>query len=400
MTSPTLQVGQPISSLQGVQAQNVVLNPAAFYPATRRLTFPMKSRSPFAGFGTTDSTTLKQTGIISALDVRISGTLTFGGTITGTVLTWRWPYSLIKALRVSANGQANLVNANGTFLKALQMCQDRITDRGVSRSMGAVAAVTAGSLSLASDDWGTSGANQLGPGVTVAATGVYTVDFNIRVPVAFDPKTLLGAVFAQTAQTNLTCDIDYETQANIVTLGGSATLAASLTSQISGIVYTIPQVGGQFVVPDLSAFHQFVQSRNTAVAQGDNEYLLPGTGIGRQLMRVMYQTYSGAGAAAVPYTMTDANYGQQGWRYGGNDTPEVYTSGQVLRAVNEDQLGVDLGGRWGIGVQDFCADWALRDSVDEGSTSDLRILSNLAVSPTSGAFEFAQQTIFAAPVGA
>lgn len=399
MAPNNLAVGQPISALQGVQAQNVELNPAAFYPATRRLTFPMKSRSAIAGLGTTDSTTLKQTGIIAALDIRISGTVVFGGTITGTSLSWRWPYSIAKAVRVSANGQANLINANGLFIKALQMCQDRIQDRGVGRSIAGVT-VTSGTLSLSSDDWGTSGSNQLGPGVTVPATGTYTVDFNLRVPIAFDPKTLLGAVFAQTAQTNLTCDIDYETQANLVTLGGSATVAFNLFSQISGVVYTIPQVGGRFVVPDLSAFHQFVSTRNTAVAQGDNEYLLPGTGIGRQLMRVLYQTYSGAGFAATPYKMTDAAYGQQAWRYGGNDTPEVYTSGQVMRAVNEDQLGVDLGGQWGIGAHDFCADWALRDSVDEGSTSDLRLLSNLAVAPTAPAFEFAQQTIFAAPVGA
>jgi len=398
--APTVAVGQPISALQGVQAQNVELNPAAFYPATRRLTFPMKSRSAIAGLGSTDSTTLKQTGIISALDVRITGTVVFGGTITGTVLSWRWPYSMIKALRVSANGQANLINANGLQLKALQMCQDRINDRGVSNNMGALTGLTSGTLALSSDDWGTSGANKLGPGVTVPATGTYTVDFNIRVPIAFDPKTLLGAVFAQTAQTNLTCDLDYETQANLISLGGSATVTVSLNSQISGVVYTIPNVGGRFVVPDLAAFHQFVGSRNTAVGQGDNEYLLPGTGIGRQLMRVLYQTWSGSGIAAAPLAMTDANYGQQGWRYGGNDTPEIYTSGQVLRAVNEDQLGIDIGGRWGFGVHDFCADWALRDSVDEGSTSDLRLLSNLVNAPTSPGFEFAQQTIFAAPVGA
>jgi hypothetical protein len=399
MPGTALAVGQPISALQGVQAQNVELNPMAFYPATRRLTFPMKSRSAFAGYGTTDSTTLKQTGIISALDIRVSGTLVFGGTITGTTTSWRYPYSLLKAVRVSANGQANLINANGLQIKALQMCQDRINDRGVARSIAGTT-VSSGTLALSSDDWGTSGANLLGPGVTVPATGTYTVDFNIRVPIAFDPKTLLGAVFAQTAQTNLTCDIDYETQANLVTLGGSATLATTLNTQISGVVYTIPQVGGRFVVPDLSAFHQLVGSRSSAAGAGDNEYLLPGTGIGRQLMRVLFQTWTGTGFAAAPLAMNDTNYGQQGWRYGGNDTPEVYTSGQVLRAINEDQLGIDLGGKWGFGVHDFCADWALRDSVDEGSTSDLRLLSNLIAAPTSPSFEYAQQTIFAAPVGA
>ncbi|WP_133305776.1 hypothetical protein, partial [Micromonospora sp. MW-13] len=304
-----------------MQAQNVVINPAAFYPATRRLTFPMKPVGPIQGLGAVDSTTLKQTGVISALDVRISGTVTFGGTIAGTTMSYRWPYDLAKAIKVSANGQANLINASGLKIKALQMAQERVNDRGVSRTVGA-GTVAQGTLSLSSDDWGTSGVNQLGPGVTVAAAGTYAVDINFRVPVAFDQRTLLGAIFAQTAQTNLTCEVEYETQSALMTLGGAATFSHALTSEISGVVYTIPQVGGQFVVPDLSAFHQFVQSRSTALAQGENEIMLPGTGIGRQLMRVFFQTWTGTGAAATPLTMNATNYGQLGWRYGGNDTPE------------------------------------------------------------------------------
>lgn len=393
------QVGQPISTLQGVAAQNVVVNPEAFYPATRRLKFAMKSPGAIAGLGSTDSTQLKQTGIIAGVDVRIFGTVVFGGTITGTSMSYRWPYDLVRAARISANGQANLINASGLKLKALQMTQDRVNDRGVSRSVGS-GTVQQGSLSLASEDWGTSGVNKLGPGASVAATGTYSVDMVIRVPIAFDPRTLLGAIFAQTAQTNLTCDIDYANQSDLLTLGASATVAFNLQSEISGVVYTIPQVGGQFVVPDLSVFHQFVQSRSTSLSQGDNEIMLPGTGIGRQLMRVFFQTWTGTGASASPLGMSAANFGQLGWRYGGNDTPEVYRTGTNLRYDNEDCLGVDLGGVWGFGAHDWCADWALRDAIDEGATSDLRLLVNLVNSPSSPAFEFAQQTVFAAPVGA
>jgi hypothetical protein len=389
------QVGQPVNVLQGVQAQNVVMDPARFYPATRRLRFPMKSKSAITGLGSTDSTTLKQTGIISALEIRISGTVTFSGTITGTVMSWRWPLELVKAVRVSANGQANLINASGLWLKALQMTQERTNDRGVTRTILATAR-NEGTMALACDDWGTSGANQLGPGVTVGAIGTYTVDLKFRVPIAFDPKTLLGAIFAQTAQTNLTCDVDYETQANLFTLGGSATAVVALNSEISGIVYTIPQVGGQFVVPDLSAFHQFVSSALPSVAQGENEIILPGTGIGRQLMRVFFQTWSNS----VPLAISETNYLNLGWRYGGNDTPEIYSNGEMLRHSNEDTFGVDIGAFWGVGCHDFCADWALRDAVDEGSTSDLRLVASLVAAPTTPSFKFAQQTVFAAPVGA
>jgi hypothetical protein len=325
----------------------------------------------------------------------VSGTVVFGGTITGTTMGWRWPYELVKAVRVSANGQANLINASGLWLKSLQMTQERTNDRGVSRNIAGTQQ-TQGTLALQCDDWGTSGVNSLGPGVTVAAIGTYTVDMKFRIPIAFDQKTLLGAVFAQTAQTNLTCEVDYETQANLLTLGGSATVVFNLNSEISGIVYTIPQVGGQFVVPDLSAFHQFVSSAIPAVGQGENEVILPGTGIGRQLMRVFFQTWS----SSVPLAISEANYGTLGWRYGGNDTPEIFANGDMMRHSNEDTFGVDLGRIWGVGCHDFCADWALRDSVDEGSTSDLRLVASLVAAPTTPSFKFAQQTVFAAPVGA
>jgi len=392
---------QPTVVLQGITAPGVEVNPNAFFPATRRMRYQMQSLANISGLGSTDSVTLRKSGIISQLLIRVTGSLVFGGTITGTTMSYRWPYDLVRACRVSANGQANLVNVPGRILKAVQFMRPGITDEGVGRTFGALTAQNVGTMAMSADDWGTSGANQLGPGATVPATGTYTVDLYYVVPVAFDQRTLLGAVFAQTDATNLTLDIDWETQANLVTLGGSATLTTppALQWQVLGTVYTIPQVGGRFVVPDLSAFHQLVSSRTTALGQGDNEVLLPGTGIGRQLMRVIYQVYTGT-APGTPLAMTATNYGQQAWRYGGNDTPESYVNGSQLRALNEDLFSVDFGKLWGFGIHDFAGEWALRDSVDEGSTSDLRFLTNLVASPTTPACEFAQQTIFAAPVGA
>src|SRR5580693_6757082 len=96
-------VAQPtVTTLQGVASPNVTVNPPAFYAATRRLMYPMRSLTTIAGLGSTDSTQLRQSGIVSGLLVRVTGSLVFGGTITGTVMSWRWPYNLVKALRVSA----------------------------------------------------------------------------------------------------------------------------------------------------------------------------------------------------------------------------------------------------------------------------------------------------------
>jgi hypothetical protein len=385
--------------LQGIESPAASVDPESFFANTRRLLYPMRSLTTIAGLGSSDSTQLRQTGIVAGLEVRVTGSLVWGGTITGSSMSYRWPYNLIRSLRVSANGQANLVNCTGLALKALAVMQPDSQDRGVSRSFGSSTGVTQGTLSLASEDWGTSGSNLLGPGVTVPATGTYTVDLSFYVPLAFDQKTLLGAIYAQTAATSLSLDIDWETQANLLTVGGSATLTSSLQYQVTGVVYSIPNVGGRFVVPDLSAFHSIIGGRFSAIAQGDNEILLPGTGIGRQLMRCFFQVYSGT-APGTPLAITAANFGQLAWRYGGNDTPETVSNGTQLRYLNERLYNSDIGGRWGVGCWDFANEWAFRDSVDEGATSDLRLLINLVNAPTSPYAEVVQETIFAAPVGA
>jgi len=392
-------VAQPTVSLQGVTSPDVVVDPNSFYPATRRLLYPMKAITPIAGFGSTDSVQLRQSGIVSGLLVRVVGTLVFGGTITGTSTTWRWPYNLVRALRVSANGQSNLINCNGLALKGLEFAANSdLNDRGVSRQIGA-AAVTQGTLSTSCEDWGTNGATLAGPNFTIPATGTFTVDLSYFVPIAADQVSLVGSIFAQTAATNLTLDIDWETQANLFTLGGSATLAQTLSYQVQGIVYSIPVVGGRAVVPDLSQFHQISQFRTSAIGQGDNELLLPGTGVGRKLLRTLFSISTGT-APGTPLAMTAANFGALGWRYGGNDTPEQVSNGQQLRYINERQFGVDLGSRWGLAAWDFSSEFALRDVVDEGATSDLRLLINLVNAPTTPFAEVIQETLFAAPVGA
>lgn len=402
----TLTPSAPL--IQGVTSPDVVVDPQAFYVATRRMRFPMRSLTAIAGLGSTDSTQLRQTGIVSGLEIRVTGSLVFGGTIGTTTMSYEWPFNIIKALRLSANGQSNLISCRGLPIRAMEFITNpRLDDSGLGASFAGTA-VTSGSLKLPSDDWGTSSSNALNPGTNVPATGTYTVDLTFFVPVAADPVSLIGAVYAQSSATNLTVDIDWNTQGAaaggssntgiISAMGASATFSSSLSFSIVGRVYSIPNVGGKYVVPDLSQFHQLAETRFGGQAQGVNEPLLPGTGVGRRLMRLVFQEYSGA--PPVPLAVNSTNYTTVGWAYGGADVPESYSNGTNLRAENIRIAGVDLGGNWGIGLWDFASQFALRDVIDEGSTSDLRIQMGLANAPTSGFAQVLQETLFAAPVGA
>lgn len=392
----TLTPSAPL--IQGVAAPDVVVDPEAFYEATRKMHFSMRPQTAISGIGSSDSTQLRQTGIVGMLKVRVTGTVTFSGTITGTTMSYEWPFNLVRNFRLSANGQSNLVSYRGLTSRALELIMNpKLDDSGIAATFVA-ANVTSGSFKLPVDDWGTSGVNLLNPGATVAAVGAYTVDLTFWVPVFADPISLIGAIYAQSSATNLTLDIDWNTQAALLTLGGSATFASALQYSVTGLAFSIPQVNGKFVVPDLSQFHQIAEARQGGLSAGLNEPLLTGTGVGRRLLRALFQVYSGA--TPVPLAVNETNFSTVGWAYGGNDVPESFPNGRLLRADNLRTAGADLGQNWGFGLWDFVSQFALRDTVDEGATSDLRLQIGLVNAPTAGFAQITQETLFAAPVGA
>lgn len=382
-------------TLQGIPAPNVVVNPSLFYAATKRERFLQKGRTAFSGLGAVEPIELRQAGIVSALEVRVSGTITVG-TADVTSFSREWPFNLVKRFKLSANGQSNLIDARGLTIRAHEFITNaKLSDQGRSKYVGATA-VTDGTLALASDDWGTGTTYVLGPGHTPGGTDAYSFDITYLIPIAADPVSLIGSLFAQTTSTNLALEIEWNTEVNLLTKG-SAVMTYALFYEVSAVAYSIPTVGGNAIVPDVTTFHQLSEFRQGGLTAGENEIKLPGTGTGRKLMRVIGNIYS----SSAPLAVNSTNYASFGWKYGGNVIPESWNNGATLRALNERQSGVLLGGTmWGLWLLDFASEHALRDLVDEGMTADLRVVPNLVSSPTSGYVQCAQETLFLAPVGA
>lgn len=384
----------PSQIMQGIEVPTSSINPAQFFQLTRRLTILEKNLAAFAGLGSTDTIPILQTGVLSGIMVQFSGQLVVTTATGACASTGRWPYDLPRAMRFTANGQSNLINCHGGALKARElMARGDLTDRGVTRGIGGASPgtqVNQGTLSLNTENWG------VGQNVTAIAAGTYPVELEWYVPIAFDDLTLQGAIFAQTSATDLYLAIDWAPQSDLFQLTGTAT--ATLTGSVNAFatLYTIPQApSGDIIIPDLSVFHSLIESRVSTLGNGDNEVRLAGQGVGKQLLRIFGRTWNNGTAQQAALPVNTANYGQMLWRFGGNDTPEIYNNGAAFSHRIEKIFDTDMCTYQGIWCHDFASENAFRDSVDEGTATELRFLINIqnSVTLTNAYAEYVQETV-------
>lgn len=383
----------PVRYMQGIAVPAESVRPPEFFARTRRRTFNEGSQT-WNGFGGQNTWELKKSDIIAAAIIRFQGSLTITPGTGSVATTARWPYDMLKAVRFTANGASNVINASGLKLKLREMQKrDNCNDRGIVNTFGGTS-YNQGTLASASESWG------VGSNTSALGAGTSNVDLYWVVPIAEDEVDLSGAIFAATSSTDLTIQVDMETAANLFSLTGNGAVTLTGNIQCTTVKYSIP-IGsdGQIVVPDLSLFHSYIQSRTTQLGTGGNEVRLIGQGAGKTLLRTSFQVWNGATPA--PLAMNATNFGEIAWRYGSNETPDDYLDGDVLRHINERIYNSDIGGIWGFGAIDFAAENAFRDAVDMGTTSDLRLLVTLqnGVTLSNAAIEYVQETIFQAGAG-
>jgi hypothetical protein len=382
----------PTTTMQGIEVPTSSINPKQFFQLTRRQNIAQQTFN-YAGLGLVDHIEVRQSGIIAGIQVNFTGSLVLN-IGTGTIAsTQNWPYNLLKTAKFTANGQSNLINASGQTIKVREMmARGDLSDRGVVANIGGASPGTVvyqGSMKLNNEQWG------VGQNVTGLGSGTYPVELEWWIPIAFDEVTLTGAIFAQTSATALDLELDWASLSDIFALTGNAT--ATLTGSIVPLarLYTIPEVGnGQVVVPDLSVFHSLIESRTTSVGNTVNEIRLAGQGVGKQLMRLYGQLWNGAGAGA-PLPVNATNFGQIGWRYGANDTPENFVDGRKNAYYSEKWVDADISTYQGFFSIDWASENAFRDTVDEGTATELRLVLEVpnAVSLTNQVLKYTQEIL-------
>lgn len=399
MAAPATATPQihPNYTVQGIQVENAIVDPAGFAAASRLRTNVEGTRSytqnSAAPGGYTDTFELRKS------DILVDGLLQFSGTLTvtpgsGTVAsTARWPYDMVRP-KFTANGASNLIDASGWKLKLREsQSNPELSDRGVIRTMNG-STVQQGSLSLNSENWG------VGYNTSALAAGTYNVELEWMIPISQDSSDMTGSIFLQTASADLTIQLQYLPINQLFALTGNAAVSLTGTFTLTTNKASIPiDTSGAIIIPKLDTYHQVTQSSTSVIAAGStNETRIVGQGSGKVLLRLSHQVWSGAGTASTPLAANATNFGNLYWSYGTSEQPQVFATGQTLREVNEKLYGVDIGGQLGFLTHDFVAVNWLRDVVDMGNASELRFAVTIpsGVTLTNPSIEYVVESIFSA----
>jgi hypothetical protein len=384
-----------VLQMQGIEVPSGVVDFKGFMAGTRRHTQTEGGSKAYTSANpqASDVFELRKSDILAGANIRFVGTIVIT-TATGTCSsTARWPYDFLKAVTFTANNASNVINASGAKLKLRRMMKfPELTDRGVSNSIGGTTR-TQGTLALATESWGV-GQNQ----ASIAA-GTYNVDLRWPLDVAEDMVNLAGAIFLATSAADLTVNLSYEAISNLFVLTGTSTVVLAGTFTLETDKFSIPMSGSTMVLPNLNLFHSIQQSRTSAIANAESEIRVVGQGAGKQLLRAYGQVWNGS-APQTQLVVNDTNYAYVTWRYSTNEQPDTW-GGQLIRERNEEDYNSDIGlqGFWSI---DFASVAAFRDTVDMGTTGELRLVISIpsGVSLTSPALEYVTETLYLAGAAA
>ena len=303
------------------------------------------------GYGDKVQQRIDKVGVVSRLHIHFDGTLTFN-TATATATTG-FPWQIISRLKVSANGISNLFSLEGADLRALMRVRNGFFfDRELAH--------------------------------TIPTTGSQDLDLHWEVPIAFD-DSLVGAVFAQTEDNELTVEIETATASTELFSANPADVAGNF--KITGEFFSIPfedaDDGRILVLPDIRQLHGVVSKDEALTGTGEHTVDLMRTG------GILVRTLQRFDNAAPSYGNVDPAVSilSHKFRYGSNVVP-LDTTGEVARVENQVNYGdrvlpaadVPSGVAPHYLVDDFVIDNPVRDVVHLLGVSEPQLLNDISSS--------------------
>jgi hypothetical protein len=368
-----MPTGTGAIAIRNLPVTKYQINPGLFNQLTSRVIFdPINFALP--AFGNYQNTQLLQVGIVSAINIIVTGSIVTVGTTVTVAPTAHWPWDLI-SVQISGNGQNNFISCTGWDLTDRLRAANRAYVDTVSTFVTAAGAA---------------------PFNVATAAGGTNSNFTLayKIPIAMDDTTLVGALYAQSEATNLVLKITTRNQADLFNIT-AGTLAISvgqvyIEEEIFEVPYD-PQHSDTLVIPDLTVLHGLVSNDNAVASQTTLDTQL--FRINGQLERLMFQTWD-LTTAAAPNVVATATYVQTQLIYGSNQNPYTFNPMSMLDFRNNRDYRVNFPE--GHYVIDFVADNPARDLVLLEGVTNLRLRTQYGTAPTGGSFvHFVQETLFA-----
>jgi hypothetical protein len=349
-------------------AGTYVIDQAAFNAKTERNDVPQPTDA-WPGFGGRIDKRISNVGVLANVRIALSLSLVVSG--AGTVTArYPFPYGLINKCTLNANGGSAIISCNGLDLDARRQRLYRSPREALRTAPGMDTTATA----TAAAPYKPTG--QMFPGVI--ANGTYPITLIVDLPIVHDPRTLTGALFAQSDQNYLNWVIETAQIADCFTVAGGSTVAITGVVDSTLTFYSIPaqdtQNGRLVVLPNAVQYlHEFVAQDKFFANTGD--VLTPFLKNNGQLA-CCYLFLDNGGAAQIAPAALDAIQ----WVYAGNQTPRNYDPPSMLLEENERLYNGLISP--GYAVLDFEAENVQRDAVFPRGLSELAVNTKIPTSVT------------------
>lgn len=338
----------------GVAGQRLMANvPAAPWEVNEGLFFQLTQKSEqkvdsfaYPGPSTSSRRDLPHHGILSEIRILFEGSVSGAGAGVADPL---WAYNLIQDVRFTASGQTDLVSCRGLDLHALRFVKYPALNRFTEF------------FSTTPDENG---------------------NFRVLwiVPLAADPITLKGAIWAQSEQQQLSLEIRWASLASLGLTGATISGKVTLFTTVFEAPFH-PGKPGTIVIPDLRVIHGIV-TRDERIA-GTGPTFAEISPLVAQLMRLFVYTDLGNADGTpdpVDYAAATQEVEELEFVFGGRNTPLSYSPAWVLAAKNAEHYSGALP--TGYVVLDFVRENPARDTVILPGITDPRIRVAIASGTT------------------
>jgi hypothetical protein len=320
-------VGTGAKVLSNLPAQPFVINPELFFQLTEKQEDTYDTK-PWPGFGSPITSTIPKADILAGLTIVFEGTVT--GATAGTVDPL-WAYKILKEIRFAGSGKSDLHSASGLDFHVLRFIRNPALNRGVEFYT-----------------------------TTPDENGNFRVAWDV--PVASDMTSLVGAMWAQSQQSQLNLELRTATLAEL-DITGPAVITGNF--KIARLAFTAPYEPGEtgrIVIPDLSRLHGVIARdipfNNTGNVDAGLDRLQ--AIMMRALSYVDLGSASGA-ASPVDYTVVNPAIEAVRFRFGAKRSPLEYEPAWLLAKKNAEDYGSMLPK--GYLAMDFVRQNAARDTV-------------------------------------